>query len=115
MRHNASIRNHKLLLELSRQGIALDGGALAQAKNRLRIRQTVAANEVFDLDDGGAGYIISVLIENLASEPIRVNELRLEVPWQEPFLQWLRLPRKSGMGYSFPPEGVRKNSMRVWY
>ena len=53
---------------------------------------SVADNCVFDLQFGGAGYILSVTIRNESDRVVWLHEIRLEYPWDELQFRWLEYP-----------------------
>ncbi len=75
---------------------------------------TVLENTIFDLKDGGTGYLVSIAINNNSAKTMRIDQYRLEQPWPESGFHWLedplkKMPRESI--YSFPkygPEGLER-------
>ncbi len=112
---NIEINNEELRLfaELRRGGIPLDEAVLEEIKAACRglvIHRTgnIVENAVFDLDSGGAAYMLAIAIENDSDQILRVQELRLEMAWPESHFRWLenplaKVPRE--YFYSFPPPG----------
>ncbi len=104
----------QMVSQLRNAGIPLDGEVvrkLTAAGSSLSITQsgTVVQNEVFDLNNGGTGYLISLLISNDdADRTISIDHFRLEIPWDEPTFRWLPKPfgrRPSARTYRFPRGG----------
>ena len=99
---------------LRRGGIPLDDEVVKSVKaasRGLRLYQTGTPvdSNIFDLDSGGAGYILSIAIRNAADRVIRPVACRLKTPWGEARLRWLedplrRVPRE--YSYSFPAGGL---------
>jgi len=86
---------HRLLAAgcpLEIQGDALDSAH--SAGSGLLIEQVSGLTEslVFDLDDGGAAYILSVIITNHLPRPVRIQDIHLEPPWPTPHFRWLEDP-----------------------
>ncbi len=50
---------------------------------------------IFDLSQGGTGYVLDIAITNLRSRPFTVCELSVELPWQDPQFYWLEDPHQS--------------------
>ncbi len=120
MKNRVSNEELKLLGNLQREGVPFDGEVLEDLKaasRGLSIYQTgsILENTVFDLNFGGSGYMISLVIANDADTVICPHEFRLEIPWHEPQFRWLEDPsRKSPREYtySFPrrgPEGFERS------
>ena len=101
------------LFELRSLGIPLDEEVLQgldAACRGLAIYQagTNIENSIFDLDSGGAAYMLAVAICNVSDQILRLQEPRLEMAWPEPHFRWLenplaKVPRE--YFYSFPPPG----------
>ena len=77
--------------------LELEGGALDNAPSAgsgLLIHQVGGVTEslVFDLDDGGTGYILSVAIINKLPGPVCIQDYHLELPWDDPHFRWLEDP-----------------------
>ena len=86
---------HRLLAAgcpLEIQGDALDSAH--SAGSGLLIEQVSGLTEslVFDLDDGGAAYILSAIITNHLPRPVRIQDFHLEPPWPDPHFRWLEDP-----------------------
>ena len=64
------------------------------AGSGLLIHQVGGVTEslVFDLDDGGTGYILSVAIINRLPRSVCVQDFHLELPWDDPHFRWLEDP-----------------------
>ena len=104
------------MTQILASGIPLDDGVMEDLRASCRglsIGQTgtLLENTVFDLEDGGTGYIVSIAINNTFAKTVRIDQYRLEPPWPESGFHWLqdplkKMPREST--YSFPrygPEG----------
>jgi hypothetical protein len=95
---------------LRRGGIPLDDvvvQSMKAASRGLSLHQTGTPvdSNIFDLNSGGAGYILSIAICNDSDRIIRPVACRLKTPWDEARLRWLedplrRVPRE--YSYSFP-------------
>ena len=109
-----------LATQLNKQGIPLDPAVLESMETAcagLSIYQagTIVENTVFDLDSGGTGFMLSVVIYKEAKRILYPVEYRLELPWPETQFQWLedpwrKMPRE--YAYSFPkpgPEGFQRD------
>jgi hypothetical protein len=107
------------MTQILASGIPLDDGVMEDLRSSCRglsICQTgtLLENTVFDLDDGGTGYIVSIAINNTSAKTLRIDQYRLEQPWPESGFHWLedplkKIPREST--YSFPqygPEGFER-------
>lgn len=102
-----------ILKDLQHGGIALDGDVLdgiRSASRALSVCQTGSMNEncIFELDNGGSGYMLDVAIQNRTNRVIWLQEFRLEMLWQEPHFTWLNeSPRVSPWAYTyaFPSPG----------
>jgi hypothetical protein len=94
-------------------GIPLDDAVmenLGASCRGLLVRQTgpFLENMIFDLKYGGTGYILSIAVDNDSTQPLRVEQYRLEQPWPESDFHWLEDPlRKTPRErtYSFPERG----------
>jgi len=103
----------KALLELRRAGIPLDDKVVESMEagaRGLSLDQTGTEvdSSIFDLDSGGAGYILSIAICNDSDHVIRPVACRLKTPWSDLHFRWLedpsrRVPRE--YSYSFPAPG----------
>jgi hypothetical protein len=109
----------RLATQLNKQGIPLDPEVLKSMEADcagLLIYQsgTIAENTVFDLDSGGAGFMLSVAIYKEAKRILYPVEYRLELPWPETQFRWLEDPWRKipwEHAYSFPkpgPEGFER-------
>lgn len=60
----------------------------------LRIDQVGGVNEsqVFDLDCGGTGYMLDLVITNNLPSPVTIFDFELEPPWNDPRFHWLDDP-----------------------
>jgi hypothetical protein len=105
-------------LALARQlrdaGIPLDGEVLEEAANRTCSRLSVFQNSnfvetnVFDLESGGTGYILSVMVHNESDQVVQLQAFRLEIPWWENSFRWLQDPFRESprqYTYSYPAPG----------
>lgn len=52
-------------------------------------------NFIFDLDSGGAGYILHIVVCNDLARSVRIEQFRLEPPWEDPGFRWLDDPYTS--------------------
>lgn len=103
----------RLFAELRLGGIPLDEAVLEEMKvscRGLAIYQsgTLVENAVFDLDSGGAAYMLAVAIHNDSDHVLRPQGPRLQMAWPESHFRWLenpcaKVPRE--YIYSFPPPG----------
>jgi hypothetical protein len=87
----------RVLEELHHYGTPLDGTVLEEAKaacRGLEIFQTgnCTENVVFAQASGGVGIILSVDIENTSDRILRLEAVRLEMPWSAADFHWLRRP-----------------------
>jgi len=104
---------YRRLKELHSLGVLLDESVLEEMSSVCRgiaIYQsgTIVENAIFDLDSGGAGYMLAVAIYNDSDKILRPQEPRLEIAWPESHFRWLenplgKVPRE--YTYSFPPPG----------
>ena len=83
--------------ELRRAGIPLDEAVVEEIETAARglvIRPSgnVAENCVFDLDSGGAGYMLAAAIYNASKRIHWAHEARLELLWPESDFRWLENP-----------------------
>jgi len=65
----------------------------------------VCATNVFDLQDGRAGYVIDLMITNQISRPVRCRDIELRTPWVDSQVAWLSDPRETASdphNYRFP-------------
>ncbi len=99
--------------ELRSGGIPLDQEVVEQMRAACRgllIQQCGTALEtaIFDLESGGAAYVLNVAIDNVSDRILRPQEPRLEIPWSDLHFRWLenpfgKAPRE--YTYSLPPYG----------
>lgn len=85
------------LFGLRSQGIPLDGDVLREMEHACRglyLYQTpnILETAVFDLPDGGTGFILGLGIDNESDRIIVVQEYRLTIPWHESEFRWLEKP-----------------------
>jgi hypothetical protein len=105
-------------LALARQlrdaGIPLDGEVIEEAANRTCSRLSVFQNSnfvetnVFDLESGGTGYMLSVMVHNESDQVVQLQAFRLEIPWWENSFRWLQDPFRESprqYTYSYPAPG----------
>jgi hypothetical protein len=75
----------------------------------IEVRPLNILNQVCDLADGGACYVIEFALHNVLDRPLDVQGFQLVVPWGTPQLSVLAAPRKSS--FSWPhyilPDGSR--------
>ena len=107
------------MTQILASGIPLDDGVVEDLRASCRglsICQTgtVLENTIFDLEEGGTGYVVSIALENTSTKTMRIDQYRLDHPWPESGFHWLgdplkKMPRESI--YSFPkygPEGLER-------
>lgn len=77
--------------------LEFDENGLESTPKGLRIIQidNPLENSIFDLNSGGAGYILCVEICNDTERPVRIEQFRLEPPWADPDFHWLEDPYRS--------------------
>lgn len=103
----------QIVSQLRNAGIPLDDEVvreLTTAGQSLSIAQvgTVVENEIFELDDGGTGFLIKLMISSDADRVISIHHIRPEIPWYEPTFRWLPKPlgrSPTARAYSFPKDG----------
>jgi hypothetical protein len=119
---NSKLHDLEVLLDLQRGGVPFDKQVLEDLKTASRgfsIYQTGTSvdSSVFDLDFGGSGYMLNVVMCNDSSRIISAREFQLDIPWDGPNFRWLDDPfRKSPRQYeySFPrhgPEGFDREAV----
>jgi hypothetical protein len=118
MRIRISSEERALLHDLSQRGIALDATVLRDldvGNSRFSVIQHESlGNKVFDLDAGGAGYLFELSIYNTTRRFVRITEIHLQMPWEEPYFRWLPRPLKGpGRGYCFPAPGEQGIDPRI--
>lgn len=62
---------------------------------------TLGVNQVFDLDDGGAGYIMDMRISSELNLPIRIRRVKVKMPWGLRDISLLPDPSKRVRGYEY--------------
>jgi len=68
---------------------------------------SVVTNQLFDLNDGGTGFIAEMLCENNTERAIRIDHVRVELPRFEPRFRLLTPIRRGPAAgtYDFPEPG----------
>jgi hypothetical protein len=102
-----------LVRQLRDAGIPLDGEVLeaaARTCSRLSVLQSpnFIETNVFDLESGGTGYMLSVVVHNDSDQIVRLQAFRLDIPWFENSFRWLQDPFRESprqYTYSFPAPG----------
>jgi hypothetical protein len=102
------------LFELRARGIPLDEDLLQEMEEGCRgleLYQSpiILDTSVFDLPDGGAGFILGLWMHNGSNRVIRVQEYRLAIPWHPLEFHWLEKPwasRPRQDQYLFPSRQV---------
>jgi hypothetical protein len=101
--------------DLEKLGIPLDNDLLERSRGALRgfdIDQdpNIPQSRIFDAVSGGTGTLITLSIQNRTDRTIRLNHVRLDIPWCEK-IYWLEDPKRSApakLYYTVPnPESQR--------
>jgi len=71
-----------------------DCGAGHLPANGVFIEQ-IAPCTVLDLDPGGVGYVLEFCILPNLPWPFEMARVKLEVPWEDPFMHWIPDPRET--------------------
>ncbi len=113
MRNKLSAQELLLASQLSGAGIPLDAEVLEATEAACRglaIYQgpNIPDTQIFDLDSGGTGYMLTIAMRSDSPRTLWLHEFRLEIPWWEPRFRWLEYPLGKApreYTYSFPDPG----------
>jgi hypothetical protein len=105
----------ELFEELLHWGTALEPTVVEEARVECRGLQITQSGNcwesvVYAKASGGVGIIVSVEIENISDRIIRVDAVRLEMPWPDADFHWLEKPSAKEMrewgGYVLSASGT---------